>query len=63
MGIPDNYDIWHDHQSRLDQELLRRPVCSHCEDPVQEDHCYEVAGQILCPHCLETYFRKELDIQ
>lgn len=57
----DNYDIWQTHQDRIDSELSLRPVCSCCENHIQEDHYYEVEDKVICPDCLETHFRKELD--
>lgn len=61
MTIPDNYDIWLAHEEEKDKELRSRPMCSCCENHIQEDHYYEVDDKVICPDCLETHFRKELD--
>lgn len=60
MSIPDSYDIWLDHQARMDRRAAARPVCDSCEAPIQEDYCYEVNGFRICPECMETFHRKEL---
>lgn len=62
MNIPDNYDIWIAEQERRDRLLAERPVCSCCEDPIQEEHYYEAGGQLICPDCMETHFRKEIEL-
>ena len=61
MNVPDNYDIWLAHEERKDRELSSRPLCSCCENHIQDDHCYEIEDKVICPDCLNTYFRKELD--
>ena len=45
----------------MEQKLKNLPVCIHCENPIQEDHYYEVGDIVICPDCLKTHFRKELD--
>lgn len=62
MNIPDNYDIWLAHEEQMERELEARPVCDHCENRIQEEFCYEVEGMTICPRCMDTYFRRELDI-
>ena len=59
--IPDNYDIWLAHEERKDRALRSRPLCSCCENHIQEYRYFEIDGKPICPDCMETYFRKELD--
>lgn len=51
-------------QSRIDSEnekwLEQRPICSICEEHIQEEYAYEVEGKLICPTCLEE-FRIDLD--
>ena len=60
MNTPDNYDIWLAHEEEMERKLSSRPVCSYCENHIQDDHYYEIDGKLYCPDCLE-HFRKELD--
>lgn len=51
-------------QTRIDAEneewLEQRPICSICEEHIQEEYAYEVEGKLICPNCLEE-FRVDLD--
>ena len=33
------------------------PVCDICDEPIQEDHYYQINGDNICPGCLE-HFKK-----
>ena len=50
---------------RRDEEqtkwLEQRPVCSECGQHIQADFYYEINGEAICPECLETYYRKEVE--
>ena len=35
------------------------PECDKCGYPIQEDHYFEVEGTIICPHCMEAYYKRE----
>ena len=50
-----DFDRW---QAVQEAKLERLPKCSHCEEHIQDDAYYEVHGTILCPECLETYYKK-----
>ena len=50
------------HDAEQAKQLEKRPVCSCCCDHIQDDHYYQTEGEILCPDCLETYYRVEIDI-
>lgn len=43
------------------EELKKRPVCCYCEEPIQDDFCYEINGEYFCEDCLDMHFRKEVD--
>jgi len=34
--------------------------CDYCDDPITDDHYYEINGDAICRSCMEEYFRKEL---
>lgn len=44
-------------QRRLDA----RPVCSECEEPIQDNSCFEFNGELICPECLVTYHKKRTE--
>ena len=49
------------YYARQDRELERRPVCDECGHHIQADHFYWNDGKRICPECLETYYRKEVE--
>ena len=61
MSIPDNYDLWEAHEREREKRLAKRPVCDYCKEHIQDDFYYEINGENICEHCLDTFFRKETD--
>ena len=44
-----------------DRELERRPVCSYCEEHIQEEYFYLINGDAFCECCLDNHFRKPIE--
>ena len=59
--IPDAYDMWARHDAELEAELEALPKCVECGNPIQDDYCYEINGEVICEHCLNAYYRKSVD--
>lgn len=53
-----DFDAWDAEQSA---KLRKLPVCDVCDNSIQHKYYYEIYGEIICPTCLEFYFRKEND--
>ncbi len=49
------------YEEEHDRETKRLPVCAECDEPIQDEHCYEINGELICPHCLEENHRKFTD--
>lgn len=47
--------------SERDAELEKLPVCADCGEPVQDDHYYLINDEVICPNCLDSNYRKEID--
>lgn len=58
--IPDNYDLWERHDREMEQKLAERPICDDCGRPIQDEHYFEVEGDILCEDCMCHRYRREL---
>lgn len=58
--IPDSYDMWASHDAEQEAWLQSRPVCSCCEEHIQEDSYYEIGDMIICEECLDN-FKKYTD--
>lgn len=57
----DNYDRWEAHDAEQERKLQKLPICSECENPIQDEHCYEVNGKYTCPGCMEKNHKKWTD--
>ena len=49
------------HIEAQDEKLKKLPVCSECEQPIQDDHFYDINGEPVCHDCLNIYYRKEVE--
>jgi formylmethanofuran dehydrogenase subunit E len=58
MNIPDNYDLWTNHDRRQEQQLEQLPVCedAKCGKRIQEDRYFVIEGEILCEDCVNRRY-------
>ncbi len=56
--IPDNYDLWKQHEAEREEALEELPRCSECDLHIQSDECYEFNDELICPDCLTRNHRK-----
>lgn len=49
------------HDAEQQEWLESRPKCSYCEEPIQDDYCYEIDGEYVCEECLNDNHRKLVD--
>lgn len=61
LYVPDNYDLWEKHDAEQQRELEKLPVCDECDEPIQDDHFYEVNDVKICVRCMNEYFRKDTE--
>jgi formylmethanofuran dehydrogenase subunit E len=43
------------HSSEQDRKLDNLPICSECEEPIQDDMCYEINGEYICEECMDLH--------
>lgn len=41
-----------------DERLSHLPKCGHCGEPIQEDECYKLDGELIHTDCLYEYCDK-----
>jgi formylmethanofuran dehydrogenase subunit E len=46
------------YDAECEREMDNLPRCSECDEPIQDDFCYEFNGELICPDCLEANHRK-----
>ncbi len=61
LNIPDNYDLFAAHDAEMGAKLDSKPVCVCCEEPIQDDHMYDIYGDIYCEDCMISQFRRSID--
>lgn len=52
MYVPDNYDAWSRHDAEQEAELQKRPKCCECGQPIQDEKCFEINDELICPRCM-----------
>lgn len=53
-----DFAAWDREQADM---MERLPECAYCGEKVQDDHYYLINDEVVCPDCLDSYFRKEVD--
>jgi hypothetical protein len=59
--MKDNYDLWVEHDLEQERMLEGLPVCKYCGDPIQDEHYYEIDGEIYCEEHMIELFRRDTD--
>ena len=48
--------------NRWDAEQTKRlnllPWCDDCNEPIQDDKCYQIGGEILCEDCMKDRYER-----
>lgn len=55
----DAYSQWERHDAEQERKLAELPLCTYCEEHIQDEYYYEINDENICPDCMESYFRKE----
>lgn len=58
MNMLDAYDLWAAHDAEQEAELQKLPVCSECDEAIQEDFFFEINDEPICPTCMNQNHRK-----
>lgn len=61
MRIPDNYDMWLQHETAQEKAIAKCPVCSECDNHIQDEQAYYINGEWICEKCMDTYKRYVAD--
>ena len=38
--------------------LDKLPKCTECDEPIQDEHCYEINDELICEQCLNENHKK-----
>lgn len=50
-----DFDRWEEEKERA---IAKLPRCDYCNEPIQDDYCYDLDGEVICEDCLNRHFRK-----
>ena len=54
----DAYEAWERHDAEQEKWLQSRPVCSECGEHIQDEHLFDIDGDLVCEECLSDYMKK-----
>lgn len=57
-NVVDNYSLWARHDAEQELALTLLPQCVCCGEPIQDEHCFDINGELYCEACLEETFRR-----
>lgn len=49
------------HIAKQEEALERLPKCVCCNNPIQDDYCYEINDELICQECLDLFHRKPVE--
>ncbi len=52
LDVPDNYDRFMDHDHQQHSWLIKRPICTYCKEPIQDESYHQINGENVCHSCL-----------
>ncbi len=59
--VPDYADLHAAYEAEQERQLDKLPKCDYCGEPITDDYCYNINGDIICEECLNDNFRKPTD--
>ena len=55
-NIPDNYELFQQHDAEQEELLEQCPVCICCGEHIQDEFYYDIDGDTYCDRCLKDTF-------
>lgn len=49
------------HDEEQNRWLESLPECADCGEPIQDEHCYEINDEYICPRCMEDLHRRDCE--
>lgn len=57
MRVPDYSDLLNTYEAQQEKALARRPICTYCEQHIQDDYLFDIDGKLYCEECARDLFR------
>lgn len=49
------------YMAEQEAKLEKQPICADCGEHIQADHFFMINGEPICPDCLDSNYRREMD--
>ena len=49
------------YEAEQEKKMKKLPKCYECGEPIQDEECYEINDELICPKCLIENHRKFTD--
>lgn len=59
--MADPLDDFASYDAHRQAELDRLPKCIYCDQPIQDDFCYEINDELVCEECLKEHHRVDVE--
>lgn len=56
--MEDNYSMWRAKEREEELALSKMPVCVYCGHPIQDEHLFDINGNLYHEECAHEEFRK-----
>lgn len=60
MNYDGNLAALEAHDRMMDAWLDSRPVCTCCQEPIQDEKCYETGDGLMCEECALDYYSEQV---
>lgn len=57
MYTDDPYSDFLSHDAEQEEWLQSRPKCDECKERIQDEHCFNIDGTILCEDCMNDRYQ------
>lgn len=57
--VPDNYDLWEQHDREQERQLAKLPRCCSCDSPITDEYGYDWGDGLFCWNCAEEWLREQ----
>lgn len=59
--IPDYNELYSEYERQQERLLDKYPKCDNCEEPITDEHFYNIDGTFICEECMRNMYRVDTD--
>ena len=49
------------YDAKQQEELNKLPKCDACGEPIQDDHLFDINGDLFCEECMMEIFKQDTE--